>query len=56
MALHHFTHAASLMMHLLPSSIAVPKPEKNLADVTASSAISLCSLGRTSHEYEDIQE
>lgn len=55
MAPQHFTHWSSLMMDLHQGSFAAPTPKKNLADVTASSAISLCSLGRASHEYEESQ-
>lgn len=56
MAPQYFTHPASLMMPRLPRSIYAPKPKKIQVDVAAPAAISLCSLGRASHEYEDIQE
>lgn len=50
------THSASMTMHTHQGSIANPTLKKNLTDLTTSPAISLCSLGRASHEYEDIQQ
>lgn len=56
MAPQYFTQSASLKMPPYPSSFADPTSKKKLADVTALPAISLCSLGRVSHEYEDTQQ
>lgn len=56
MAPQDFTHLASLMTRLLQSSNVAPKTKKNLADITTLPLISLCSLGRAIHEYEDIQQ
>ncbi len=55
MAPQYFTHLASLMTRLLPSSYVAPKSKKNLSDSNTLPLISLCSLGRANHEYEDIQ-
>lgn len=56
MASQLFTHSALLMLNLHQCSFVTPTSKKNLANVTASPSISLCSLGRAIHEYEDIQQ